>query len=149
MSLTDNLTRQLKGDEDNKATVYKDSLGYYTIGIGRLVDPRKAGSGLRSSEINFMLFNDINERINALNQALPWMELLSDARKAVLINMSFQMGVEGLLAFKNTLALVKAKDYVGASKGMLNSKWATQTPERAKRLSTQMRTDTWQYTPGT
>jgi len=149
MSLNENLTRQLTGDEGTKATVYKDSLGFWTIGVGRLVDPAKAGSGLRQSEITFMLANDINERTEALQRLLPWFNTLSEARQAVLLNMSFQMGVDGLLAFKNTLAMVKRSDFKGAAAAMLNSKWATQTPARAKRLSEQMRTDVWQYTPGT
>lgn len=149
MTLYANLTRQLTGDEGNKPTVYKDSLGYWTIGIGRLVDPKKPGGGLRPSEIAFMLANDIDEREQALLTHLPWITSLSEERQAVLINMSFQMGVEGLLAFKNTLAMVKAFNFEAAAAGMLQSKWATQTPERAERLAKQMRTGTWQFTPGT
>lgn len=149
MALVENLTRQLTGDEGTKATVYKDSLGYYTIGVGRLVDPRKPGSGLRPKEIAFMLANDIEERMLALRAQLPWMEELSEPRQAVLLNMSFQLGVAGLLGFKNTLLMIRAGDYAAASKGMLQSLWARQTPNRAKRLSEQMRTDEWHYTPGT
>jgi lysozyme len=149
MSLIESLTRQLTGDEGVSPTVYKDSLGYLTIGIGRLVDPRKPGSGLRPAEIAFLLSNDIVERQDALRRLLPWFKQLSEARQAVLLNMSFQLGVDGLLAFKNTLSMIKSGDFEGAATGMLNSKWATQTPQRAKRLSEQMRLDAWQYTPGT
>lgn len=149
MTLVENLTRQLTGDEGTKATVYKDSLGYYTIGVGRLVDARKPGSGLRPKEMAFMLANDIEERMLALSVQLPWMEELSEPRQAVLLNMSFQLGVAGLLGFKNTLLMIRAGDYEAASKGMLQSLWARQTPNRAKRLSEQMRTDEWHYTPGT
>lgn len=149
MALVENLTRQLTGDEGTKATVYKDSLGYYTIGVGRLVDPRKPDSGLRPKEIAFMLANDIEERMLALSVQLPWMAELSEPRQAVLLNMSFQLGVTGLLGFKNTLLMVRAGNYEAASQGMLQSLWASQTPNRAKRLSEQMRTDKWQYTPGT
>jgi lysozyme len=85
----------------------------------------------------------------ALSAKLPWIEELSEARQAVLLNMSFQLGIAGLLSFKNTLLLIRAGDYEAASKGMLQSLWASQTPIRAKRLSEQMRTDIWQYTKGT
>jgi lysozyme len=132
-----------------RSTVYKDHLGYNTIGVGRLVDSRKPGSGLRGHEIDYLLRNDIDERIDALTRRLPWFQDLDDARKGVLLNMSFQMGVDGLLGFKNTLAMVERGDYEGASKGMLNSLWARQTPERAKRMSRQMLTGEWQYAPGT
>ncbi len=143
------LTRQLRGDEGVKATVYKDHLGYDTIGVGRLVDSRKTGAGLRSHEIDFLLQNDINDRIDQLMRRLSWFQDLDDARKGVLLNMSFQMGVDGLLGFKNTLAMVERGDYARASEGMLQSLWARQTPERAKRMADQMKTGEWQYAKGT
>lgn len=149
MSLRQNLKRQLAGDEDKRKHVYKDHLGYYTIGIGRLVDDRKPGSGLRESEIEFMLNNDVDDRMNELTKRIPWFQDLDDARKGVLLNMSFQMGVDGLLGFKNTLAMVESGDYISAARGMLQSLWARQTPERAARMADQMRTGVWQYTPGT
>jgi lysozyme len=58
--------------------------------------------------------------------------------------MAFQLGVDGLLAFKNTLKEVQDGNYFKASEMMLLSKWATQTPERAKRLAKQMETGEWQ-----
>jgi lysozyme len=61
----------------------------------------------------------------------------------VLVGMAFQMGTEGLLKFKNTLAMVQAGDYESAAKGMLQSLWARQTPERAARMAKQMRTGEW------
>jgi lysozyme len=143
------LTRQLIGDEGKRKCVYKDSLGLYTIGIGRLVDDRKPGAGLRDSEMEFMLRNDIDDRIEALGKRLPWFQNLDDARRGVLLNMSFQLGVEGLLEFKRTLALVEAGKYEEAARNMLVSLWAQQTPERAKRMSEQMKTGKWQYAPGT
>ena len=142
------LTRQLRGDEGVKATVYKDHLGYDTIGVGRLVDSRKPGAGLKPHEIDYLLQNDIDERIEALTRRLPWFQNLDDARRGVLLNMSFQMGVDGLLGFKNTLRMVEDADYMGAARNMLLSKWADQTPERANRMAEQMRTGIWQYAKG-
>ena len=142
------LIRQLKGDEGTRSTVYLDSLGYWTIGVGRLVDSRKTSVGLRQNEIDLMLQNDVDDRINALMKALPWFQNLDDARQGVLLNMAFQLGVAGLLAFKNTLALIEKGDYQGAAAAMLDSKWAQQTFNRAKRLADQMKTGVWQYAPG-
>lgn len=142
------LTRQLRGDEDVRPCVYPDSLGYATIGVGRLVDSRKAGAGLRPVEMDFMLQNDIDDRIEALTRKLPWFQDLDDARRGVLLNMSFQLGVDGLLQFVRTLELVRTGKYDLAAAAMMESKWATQTPNRAKRLSEQMRGGQWQYAPG-
>jgi lysozyme len=142
------LVRQLKGDEGSRSTVYRDHLGFWTIGVGRLVDGSKKGSGLRPDEITYLLNNDIDDRINALTKALPWLQDLDDARRGVLLNMAFQLGTDGLLGFKNTLALVRDGKYAEAADAMLVSRWAEQTPARAKRMSDQMRDGSWKYAPG-
>jgi lysozyme len=139
------LERQLRGDEGERSCVYPDSLGFYTIGVGRLVDKRKQGAGLRPEEISFLLHNDIDDRINALHTKLPWFDNLDDARKGVLLNMAFQLGTDGLLGFTHTLSLVRDGKYENAAAAMLESLWAQQTPARAKRLSDQMRSGLWQY----
>lgn len=139
------LTRQLRADEGVKAQAYQDHLGFWTIGVGRLIDARKPGSGLRPSEIDMLLQNDIDDRIEALTRRLPWFQNLDDARRGVLLNMSFQLGVDGLLGFKNTLRMVEDADYMGAARNMLQSKWAQQTPARANRMAEQMRTGRWQF----
>jgi lysozyme len=139
------LIRQLRADEGERACVYRDSLGFWTIGVGRLVDASKPGAGLRPDEISYLLNNDVDDRIDALTRKLPWFQNLDDARKGVLLNMSFQMGVDGLLGFSNTLAMVREGKYENAAHGMLQSLWAKQTPQRAKRLAEQMRTGLWQF----
>ena len=141
--MIEQLTAQLRRDEGTKETAYKDSLGLLTIGVGRLIDSRKPGAGLRPDEIDYLLKNDIADRVQALTKALPWFVALDDARHGVLINMAFQLGTAGLLEFKSTLALVSAGKYAEAAMQMLKSKWATQTPARAKRLAEQMKTGEW------
>ena len=144
-TLVEHLTKQLTADEGVKPQVYKDSLGLWTIGIGRLVDPSIPGSGLRPEEIQYLFANDLEDRLTSLSTQLPWMTLLDEARQGVLLNMSFQMGVTGLLKFKNTLELVRTGKYVEAATAMLQSLWAKQTPKRAGRLAKQMLTGEWQY----
>lgn len=141
--MIEQLTAQLRRDEGTKATVYKDTLGFDTIGVGRLIDSRKPGAGLRPDEIDYLLRNDIDDRVAALQKALPWFDRLDEARRGVLINMAFQLGTAGLLGFKSTLALVASGKYAEAAEQMLKSKWATQTPARAKRLAEQMKTGEW------
>lgn len=137
-----NITRLLRGEEGEVLTEYKDHLGYSTIGVGRLIDKRKGG-GITAEESAYLLGNDIQKRMTELEQKLPWITSLDEARRGVLLSMAFQMGVDGLLGFKNTLEMVRTGRYEDAAKGMLNSKWAKQTPQRAKRHSEQMRTGNW------
>lgn len=134
---------QLKRDEGEVLHAYQDHLGFWTIGIGILIDKRKDGA-LRPEESEFIFRNRLRLLDAELASKLPWITKLDPARKGVLINMAFQMGVTGLLGFKNTLALVQAGKYQEAAKGMMQSKWASQTPARAQRLSNQMATGEWQ-----
>ncbi len=137
-------TDQIKQDEGLVLHVYDDTLGYSTIGYGRLVDRRKNG-GISEEEALYLLKNDVNARLNVLENAIDFFARLDDARKAVLLNMSFQLGIAGLLKFKSTLSYIESGDYENASANMLKSLWARQTPNRANRLAEQMRTGTWQY----
>ena len=141
--MMEKLTAQLRRDEGTKSAAYQDSLGFLTIGVGRLIDSRKPGAGLRPDEIDYLLKNDIADRVAALTKALPWFSVLDDARRGVLVNMAFQLGTAGLLEFSYTLGLVRDGKYAEASMQMLKSRWASQTPERAKRLAEQMKTGSW------
>lgn len=130
----------LKKEEGSVRTVYKDSLGFDTIGVGRLVDKRKRGAGLSDAEIDYLLQNDVDRVVAEVTKALPWSTKLSSNRKAVLYAMAFQMGTAGLLGFKNTLKMIEAGNYEGAANGMLNSKWAkSDSPARARRTAELMR----------
>jgi len=137
------LKAQLRKEEGARSCAYQDSLGYWTIGVGRLIDSRKGG-GLSAAEIDMLLDNDIKRNYEAVLVALPWIIKLSDARQAVLIEMAFQMGLKGLLQFKRMLSAVEDVQYFEAAAQMLESTWAKQTPNRARRLSLQMETDEWQ-----
>jgi len=134
---------QLRRDEGERLSAYQDHLGYWTIGIGRMIDARKGG-GISTDEATMLLRNDIARIRVELLQRLPWFVHLDSVRQGVLMNMTFQMGINGVMAFQQTLAKVQASDYAAAADRMLQSKWATQTPERANRLAKQMRDGVWQ-----
>lgn len=142
--MSQNLIRQLRDEEGEVLHVYKDHLGYDTIGVGRLLDRRKGG-GITREESEYLLSNDI-AKVNAqLDANIPWWRKLDEPRQAVLQGMAFQMGITNLLGFKNTLRMVESGDYEAAGNGMLNSLWAKQTPGRANRMSKQMKTGEWQW----
>lgn len=146
--MIDEITRLLRGEEGEVLSEYKDHLGYSTIGIGRLIDKRKGG-GITKEESAYLLANDIARFSKDLDDKLPWWKSLDEARRGVLLAMAFQMGMTALLGFKNTLEAIRTGQYDKAADGMLQSMWAKQTPERAKRASDQMRTGQWQFKEGT
>jgi lysozyme len=137
-------TKQIKSDEGCVLHAYDDHLGYATIGYGRLLDKRRGG-GITQLEAEHLLENDVDRKLSELRNNIPWFDKLDDPRKGVLLNMAFQLGIAGLLNFKNTLAKIEAGDYAGAAANMLKSKWASQTPKRAKRMAKQMETGQWQF----
>lgn len=129
----------LTREEGKVKHAYQDSKGYWTIGVGRLIDKRKGG-GLSDEEIDYLLNNDVEKKIAEVRKALPWFDNLTSNRKAVLVAMAFQMGTAGLLGFKNTLKMIENGEYEKAAKGMLNSKWAKDdSPARAQRTAELMR----------
>lgn len=134
---------QIKRDEGEILHAYQDTLGFWTICIGILIDKRKGG-GLRPEESEFIFRNRLKLLEDEISGRLPWTSKLDPVRRAVLINMGFQLGVAGLLGFKNTLAFVQAGEYPEAASNMLRSRWAKQTPARANRLSRQMADGVWQ-----
>jgi lysozyme len=138
-----NLISQLRREEGVSRHAYQDHLGFWTIGVGRLIDQRKGG-GLSDEEVDHLLRNDIERFTREVEQALPWFKELNEPRQAVLIGMAFQMGTAGLLGFRNTLNAVRDNRWFDAAEGMLASRWAQQTPGRASRMAKQMETGQWQ-----
>jgi lysozyme len=129
------LKAQLRTDEGVRYKPYKDTVGKTTIGVGRNLDDR----GLSPDEVNFLLEGDINLCVLDLDRELPWWKQMSDARQEVLLNMCFNLGIDRLLGFQNTLAFMEAGRYDAAAGGMLQSKWANQVGARAQRLAKMMR----------
>ena len=132
----DAMVRQLRLHEGERLKPYRCTAGKLTIGVGRNLDDR----GITAEESAMLLSNDITREERALINALPWVAQLDEVRQRVLLDMAFNMGLGGLLQFKNTLATIKAGDYQRAASMMLDSRWATQVGQRAERLSRMMAT---------
>jgi lysozyme len=132
----------LSDEEGRIPHVYTDHLGYWTIGVGHLVDKRRGG-GLPDHIIDALLEYDIDEKWGEVLARWPWMADLDDARQFVFLSMAFQMGTGGLGGFHSTLGAAERGDWSATAAGMKNSAWAKQTPERAGRLAKQMETGEW------
>jgi lysozyme len=137
-----NLIDQLKRDEDEVLHAYQDSLGYWTIGCGRMIDARKGG-GITSDESSYLLQNDINKVTGQL-QNLSWFAGLDSVRQDAIKNMTFNMGINHVLGFHNMINYLQQGNYDAAATEMLNSAWASQVGARAQRLSVQIRTGVYQ-----
>ncbi|MCF2855943.1 glycoside hydrolase family protein [Pseudoalteromonas sp. SMS1] len=132
------LKQQLIGHEGYEHTVYVCPGGYQSIGVGRNLEHR----GLTDDEINYLLNNDIADFTAQVEKHIDTSKC-NPARKAVLINMAFNLGIHGLLAFKKTIAAVEHGDWDKAAIEMFDSRWAVQVGERAEQLTEQMKTGEW------
>lgn len=128
------LKAELSLDEGRKSRIYVDTVGKVSGGIGRNLTDK----GFRDNEIDLMYQNDIAETEAWLDRNLPWWRSLDPVRQRVLMNMAFNMQGK-LLGFRNFLAAAQRSDWSTASAEMLDSLWARQVGDRAKRLASMMR----------
>lgn len=143
-----NLRDQLIRDEGVRRTKYRDSRGFWTIGVGHNLDANPLrfdiSQGISFAQAAQILDEDIARVSAKLFADLPWIAQLDPARQGVLLNMAFNMGEGGVLEFHHELADTKAGDYVKAAADMKDSAWYGQVGARAVRLVDQMLTGVWQ-----
>ena len=140
---TEGLRKMLEGEEGRRRTVYKDSMGIATIGVGRNLE----GKGLDDSEINYLLENDIIDVYEDAKRMHPWILELSEPRRDALLAMLFQLGLNKFSQFQLMLAAARAGHWDEAARQLLDSTFAKQVPARAGRLRLQLISDTYQFVP--
>jgi len=136
-------------------TVYKDSLGIDTIGIGRNLKDRGISReeldyldipsmevvyehGISEADARYLALNDIAIVENELCRVHNCVENLDSVRQLVLMDMAFNMGVPRLCKFVKMWNAIHEEKWEAASREMLDSKWARQVGRRAKILSDAM-----------
>lgn len=143
-----NLKESIKIHEGFRSSVYLCPTGHPTVGYGfRVADLSPDELALNGGEVEPMS-KEVAEKILDIKitkfkkqayNALPWLTYAPMDIQDALCEMAYQMGVAGLLGFKNTLAMIKERRYSEAAENMLKSKWATQTPKRAKQIANLVR----------
>lgn len=134
MSYYEETIAEIKEDEGFEPKPYKDHLGKLTIGFGTLLE-----SGITREEAHALLMLRLNkvkkqlEDINMFNK-------LSENRKSVILSMCYQLGFNGVLKFKKMWQAIDSDDYIEAVAQMRDSKWFSQTTNRANRLMAKMKT---------
>ena len=141
-----NLMNQLRRHEGLRLEPYKCSEGYLTVGFGRNLET----NGISEAEAEFMLLNDLLMVEGELKDE-GWYNQLDETRRAVILNMAFNLGKPKLMKFSKLIGRLSDNDYEGASKemvtgsdGVSESKWASQVGKREYELADQMRTGEWQ-----
>ena len=136
------LVDDLMRDEGLRLAAYPDPLSGgdpWTIGYGHTGADVTAATVWTRSEAADTLIEDIAIARSELDEKLPWWRTLDDVRQDVMVEMAFNLGVEGLLGFRRTLAAIEVGQWAAASADMLLSAWAREVGDRAARLATMMR----------
>ena len=129
--------KQLIGHEGFKSKPYKCTNNKWTIGFGINLETES----IPYEVALFWLEYKVEETDNILSGKLIFYSGLTDNRKSVLINMAFNLGINGLLNFRKTLKLIEQGNFLDASKEMLDSQWAREDVgnERSNELSELMK----------
>ncbi len=131
------LIKELERDEGRVLHAYADSLGYLTIGIGRLIDKAKGG-GISNAEADYLKANDIRRIQATLDSNYPWWRRLSPTRQRAFQNMAFQLGTSWPEKFPTSSGLIRDGHFAQAARNLRRSLWAKQTPARAGRVIDQI-----------
>lgn len=127
MSLKDSI----KENEGYVGIVYKDSLGIDTIGYGFAIKDLELDRDI----CDLILDRKLKELEDRVKLKFGWYPFMPKVIQDVVMEMCYQLGVTGFSKFVKTITYLKDKDFKNASIEMLDSKWAKQTPNRAKKMS--------------
>ena len=127
MSLID----QIKEHEGFRSRVYQCTEGHDTIGFGFKVADLELDLDIAEE----ILQRKLNLLIKRVNNRFSWVSKAPEPIQNVVYNMVYQLGLNGFSRFRLSIQYLADKNYEKASKEMLDSRWARQTPNRAIELS--------------
>lgn len=132
----EHLKEEIKKEEGYRLEVYTDTEGYPTGGYGhKIIDGEVIPTTKEGWE---ELFEKDFATACKGGQNIYDGWSIKDEAKCIIIHMVYQMGEAGVRKFKRALSHLHQQQYSLCASEMLNSRWAKQTPNRAKRLSDHM-----------
>ena len=137
------LLESVKKHEGYRNKVYLDTLGKRTVGVGHLCveDFWEDDKEYEESFLMEILQKDLQEAIRGAKELMEEHGCadIDERAEEILIEMVFQLGMKGVSKFRNMWKCLSELNYLGASFEMLDSRWAKQTPNRAKDMAEQMK----------
>ena len=124
--------------EGYRDRVYIDSVGVPTVGFGHALH---VGSKISHKLAELLFEQDFHGVLQDYEILIKNNRISVDGvRRAVLIDMLFNMGLIKLSKFKKMLRAIREKRYNDAAWHMLDSKYARQVGYRAKKLAKMLKT---------
>lgn len=124
--------QELLEEEGLSLICYKDTEGFWTVGVGHLL--KSPCDPISLEYAGKLLKEDIAIAKNELRSKVPVYAELDPVRQYVLLSMCFNLGVGKLLQFKKMLLALESKNYVAAAAEMKDSKWYRQVKSRGEKL---------------
>ncbi|MBI2234222.1 MAG: hypothetical protein HYU57_04380 [Micavibrio aeruginosavorus] len=121
--------------EGYRTTVYRDSLGKPTVGVGHLVLPEdnlKVGDTITKEQVMAFLDKDAMSAWNAAQQQASEAGIASQCFVVALGSVNFQLGTGWRKKFPNTWKLIVDGKYKEAAEALNGTIWQQQTPVRVK-----------------
>lgn len=119
-------------------TPYQDSLGIWTVGVGRNLSRPMA-----DHEIMYLLQSDIATCEDELSRNLPWFDELDQVRRDCMIDLCFNMGYPRLSKFTKALAAMAEGNWDRAAYEFMDSRWSRQVKTRAVDICNMIKTGTY------
>lgn len=137
----DKLHKELIRDEGIELTLYRDSLGYPTIGVGHLIKKGESFTSITHTQALEILDKDVAIAERNLNTIYPRWSELDEVRKRAMLNLSFNLGGK-LAQFKRFLHSLSLGNFERAADQLIQSKWFGQVKLRGPRIVHAIRTGT-------
>lgn len=140
------LREMLVKHEGKELTMYQDSKGIWTVGVGRnMTRP------ISEAVCQLMLTEDINDVIAECERSFDWFHNLDEVRRAAIIDMVFNMGMPTFKTFRNTISFMANAQYLSAGAEILRgsgpggkSRYWVDVGNRALEISEMLKTGHWQ-----
>ena len=134
---------EIKRHEGEVLEIYKDSLGYKTLGVGHLCKPEdpeydwEVGTPVTQEVVDMYYENDfvthLAETIHIFGSEEDF-EKLPEVIQRVLVNMCFNLGGTRLSKFRNMLKACREHNWKEMAVQMEDSRWYGQVGRRSKEL---------------
>jgi lysozyme len=100
---------------------------------------RDGSLDLSDDQINSLFFDDVDDAIQAAQDAVANFNDLPGAKQTVLVDMVFNLGAASLHTFKRFIAAVEGRNWEEAAQQLEGSRWYTQVGRRARQAAETMR----------
>lgn len=133
------LASTLRVEEGCRLTAYLDSAGVITVGYGHNLQAHPIPQALADQ----WLAEDVAAATRDVEGTFPWVKTLDEVRQRAIVDLCFNLGINGLLKFSRaggTLEAVRQGQYdVAATRLLSNERWVSEVGLRAERIAAMLR----------